>query len=510
MKQPKLTLITIGLALLLSNPSAAEVEIGWGAFVENDLRAAVARVDEPGIQMNRTTLGGDVKIDLLPDKFRFVGDLKFVWTGFTADMEFEGLTSRSKVSPIYLESDAAYMEILSLLPGLDVRIGRQIVQWGTADMFNPTNNLNALDLEDPLKFGETIANQMVKVDWMPGDNFIFSAVWVPVFQPAMLPTSSRLVLGNPSSEFPFASPETRLEAEKLRSIWLSNPDSYVVNQPDVAVKMPGYGLKNSQFALKVQWALGLFDMSLSYYQGIDPLPAPAKSASSTTSTDELAPSGAPKIGVDTDVSLIFPKKKVVGFDMAGQLPFLDDAGIWFEGAFVFPQQVPMHFDVTEVAAGSKIIIDDTVPSEPFFKCVVGLDYTINQYLFVTGQFIHGFPDEFGATNIHDYWTAGLDVKLAQDRILLRTFVLGEIPHEDDDLNLDTDGDGLVEADSNTFGATNDGTIASYAIYFQAVVKPMDGLELALGGYFPFGHQESKFAQDAAGPSLITFRAMASF
>ena len=38
----------------------------------------------------------------------------------------------------------------------------QVVQWGTADMFNPTNNLNAPDLEDPLMFGESVANEMVR------------------------------------------------------------------------------------------------------------------------------------------------------------------------------------------------------------------------------------------------------------------------------------------------------------------------------------------------------------
>jgi hypothetical protein len=508
MKNPKLQTTALAIVLLFARYASAEIQIDYGAFIENDLRVYVDRVDEPGIGRNQTSLGGDLRVDLLPDKLRLVGDLQFVWTGFTRDTEFEGLTKRSEVAPYYLESDAAYIEVLSLLPGLDMRVGRQIVQWGAADMFNPTNNLNALDLEDPLEFGELIANQMLRLDWAPGDNFVFTGVWVPVFQPAMLPGSALLAIGDPAAEFPFANPATRLEAEKLRNVWLRNPDSYVVYQPNVTTRMPDFSLANSQFGLKMLWTAGLFDMSLSYYQGRDSMPVPTKSASSTRTTDEVSPEGAPKIGVDTDVTLVYPEKKVVGFDLAGQLPFLDDAGFWFEGAFVFPEPVKMSFDVTEVAPGSRVIVDYTVKSDSFFKYTTGLDYTIDEHFFITGQFIHGFVDEFGAHKINNYWVGGLDVKVFQERLLLRLFFLGEIPHEDDDVTLDEDQDGLV--DSDAIGATADGTIASYVVFPQITYKPLDGLELTLGGYFLLGHKESKFAQDAAGPSLVVFRARASF
>ncbi len=494
-------------ALLFSSPVAAEIEFDFGAFVENDLRVEVDHVDTPGIGRNQTSLGGDLKVDLLPDKLRFVGDIQFVWTGYARDTEFEGLTTREKVSPYYLESRAAYIEVLSLVPTLDMRVGRQIVHWGSADMFNPTNNVNAVDLEDPLMFGDTIANEMIRLDWMPNDNFIFTGVWVPVFQPAMLPRSSLLGIGDAASEFPFVRPQVRLEAERLRNYWLRRPDSYVVDLPTVNAEMPEFSLANSQFGFRVLWTAGLFDMSLSYFQGYDTLPVPVQSKSSTHSTDEVSPEGLPKVGVSTDVALVYPKKKVAGFDFAGQVPFLDDAGIWFEGAFVFPERIEMDFDVTEVVP-SEPIRGDTVEKRPFFKCTTGMDYTINDYFFITGQFIHGFVDEFGASKLGNYWMGALDTKLLQERLLLRFVLLGEIPKEDGDLNLDDDGDGRIESDAR--GATNSGTISSYVIYPQVTVKPVDGLELTLIGYFSLGHMESKFAQPAAGPSLVVFRARASF
>jgi len=490
-------------------PALADVELTWGAFVENDLRVAVDRVDEPGINRNQTTLGADLKVNLIPDTLRFVGELKFAWVGFTESTEFEGLTTREVVSPYWIESDAAYIDVIGLVPDLDMRIGRQIVHWGAADMFNPTNNLNALDLEDPIMFGETIANQMIRLDWNPGaGNFIFTAVWVPVFQPAALPGSAMLAIGDTSAELPFVKPQDRLDSERLRNIWLRNPEAYEVAQPDVTAEMPAFSLKNSQAGVRVQWLTGLFDMSLSYYYGIDGMPVTRASYSSTYSTGLTADDGTPVLGVATDARLVYPRKHVVGFDLAGQLPFLDDAGMWFEGALVFPEEVKMSFDVTEVAPGARVIVGPVVENKPFYKYTIGSDYSFNEYLFVTGQFVHGFPDEFGAHTIHDYLVGGFDLKFLQERLTFRIFFVGELPHEDDDLNLDDDGDGRVESFAK--GATNDGTISALVFFPSIMAKPVDGLELTLGSYLTWGHRESKLAQPAAGPSLAFLRARASF
>jgi hypothetical protein len=212
--------------------------------------------------------------------------------------------------------------------------------------------------------------------------------------------------------------------------------------------------------------------------------------------------------VETDVELVYPGQQVLGFSLAGQLPFLDDAGFWLEGALVFPEQIEMSFDVTEVAPGSRVIVGDVVQKRPFYKYTIGSDYTVNDHLFITGQFIHGFIDEFGAHSLHDYWVAGADIKFLQERLLIRLFALGQLPYEDDDAPLDDDGDGQVESFAR--GATRDGTIGSLVLLPQVTAKPLDGLELTVGSYFLLGHKESKFGQAAAGPSLAFFRARASF
>jgi hypothetical protein len=500
----------LGVTVLLAAAAVrAEVEVDWGAFVENDIRVAVDRVDEPGIQRNQTTLGLDVNASLIPDALRFVGDVEIVWTGFSRDTEFEGLTQRATVSPFYLESQAAYVEVIDILPYVDLRVGRQIVQWGAADMFNPTSNLNPPDMEDPLKFGELVANQMVRVDWNPlASTFIVTAVWVPVFEPALLPGSALLAVGDTTSKFPFVDPGKRLAAERFRNMYLRNADVYDVREPNVNADMPEFTLANSQVGLRMSWLVGLFDMSLSYYRGFSPIPVPVRSVSTAARTGDFAENGTPILGVDTDVRLVYPRKQVLGFDLAGQLPFLDDAGFWLEGTLVFPERTRMSFDITQVVPSAQLITGDTVEAKPFVKYTIGADYTINEYLFATAQFIHGFVDEFGASAIQNYWLVNGDLKLLQERLLLRISVIGEIPHEDDDLELDEDGDGRV--DSFAVGATNDGTIGSLVVFPSITARPMDGLELALGSYFLFGHAESKFGMPAAGPSLAFFRAKASF
>ena len=489
---------------------ASDVAVDWSAFVQNDMRATTGKEGgDPAIYRNESSTGLSMKAALVPYKLRLVGDLKFVWLGISKEMEFAGLTTREGVTPYYLESDSAYIEVLEVLPWLDLRIGRQIVTWGAADQFNPTNNLNALDLEDPLMFGKTVGNQMIRMDFTPSESdFTLTGVWVPVFQPAQLPASALLQVGDESAELPFVSPGTRLEAERLRNIYLTNPDSYDVQQPSVRARMPKTTLKNSQVGFRAQWLIGKVDTALSYYYGRDSVPVSTRSVSRQSSSGAVTGSGTPVLRVDTDVVLRYPRKQVLGFDFAGELPFLDNVGFWFEGAVTFPKAVQMTFDITDIVPSARVIVDDVVSDTPFFKCTAGMDYTIGEHVYVLGQFIRGMPDEFGVDAIHNYWMGMMDIKLLQERLVLRQVLLGEIPHHDDDLNLDDDGDGQVE--SLAKGATDDGKIGSLVYFPEIIAKPLDGLELILGAYLRWGHKESKFATDAAGPSQVILSARASF
>lgn len=500
--------ITGLLVTLFAALGVADVTIDWGAEIKNDFRIDVKEVDTPEIGYNRTDFGLSLKAGLVPNRLNFVGHINLVWQGYPRDTDYHGLTTRQTIAPVSFESNSAYIDILDVLPSLDIRLGRQIVQWGSADMFNPTNNINALDLSDPLLFGKYIANQMIRIDYNPrGGNLVLTAIWVPVFQPSQLPPSGLLRVGDPTSELPFSDPRHRRDAEALRNIYLRNPNAFDIYTPDLHIQMPEFTLANSQVGLRAQWLIGDVDATLSYYYGRDTVPVSIESNSTRVTTGRFF-EGTPVMGVATDVVLRYPKKHVLGFDITGQIPFLDDMGIWFEGALVFPEATSMRFDITPVVPGARIIEGYVVDPTPFFKFTAGADYSINKYLFINGQFIRGFPDEFGAHAIHNYWMGMLEIKMLQERLALRNVVLGEIPHKDDDLNLDQNGDGRVE--SFATGATNDGRISSIVYFPEIQYRPLSGLELSLGAFLKWGHRESKFAMPAAGSSTVFFRARASF
>ena len=65
-----------------------------------------------------------------------------------------------------------------------------VVQWGVGDQFNPTNTLNAENLEDPTKFGEQLPNTMIRADYALSHMWTVSGVFVPIFRPAALPESA--------------------------------------------------------------------------------------------------------------------------------------------------------------------------------------------------------------------------------------------------------------------------------------------------------------------------------
>src|SRR5207237_4232252 len=126
----------------------------------------------------------------------------FVVYGDSDVADLDSTLYRERIDPYYIEADAAYLDIYKILPHLDLRIGRQIVSWGSADKFNPTNNLNTLDLSDPLLFGKALANNMIRADWNPWGDLIVTAVWVPIFRPAQLPRTAPLAVTTPNRPAP--------------------------------------------------------------------------------------------------------------------------------------------------------------------------------------------------------------------------------------------------------------------------------------------------------------------
>ncbi|MEO5730796.1 MAG: hypothetical protein ABI134_12040, partial [Byssovorax sp.] len=152
-----------------------ELKLDWSGRIQSDLRFRLEtkgigdfynRIELPaGVERNQNLFNLQLKSSF--GRFKGVASVDFVLNGVTGKLDGLGdLSSYEKIQPYRFEPQALYIEAKDLVTkGLDLRIGHQVVSWGVADQFNPTNNLNADDLRDPLLFGRQQANFMVKADY---------------------------------------------------------------------------------------------------------------------------------------------------------------------------------------------------------------------------------------------------------------------------------------------------------------------------------------------------------
>jgi len=277
------------------------------------------------------------------------------------------LQSKDKVYKWELEFREAYLDLYQFgLQDLDVRIGRQIITWGTADRLNPTSNICPEDLEDVFNFGEQSGVNSVLTTYYWKD-FTFSGVYVPTFTPAVLPSGV------------YAS--ALAESMEL-------PAGMTLRKYSDRIILPEQKLtESSQAGFKVGTNLFDYDLSLSYYYGRDDLPLLNKVTISPVDT----------LGtVNVAAEMIYPKMQIIGADFAGSL---FDVGIWGEAALTIPDEIEM-----QTIVGDSITKSIALKNDPYCKFVIGGDYTFKNGIYLNTQFLHGFINERGNDALNDYLT----------------------------------------------------------------------------------------------------------
>jgi hypothetical protein len=163
---------------------------------------------------------------------------------------------------------------------IDLRLGKQIIVWGRADMLNPTNNLTPADfrarspIEDDRRLGNMGARLFLRLPPIR-----LEGVWLPGYTPTVLPALSLpkyVSFGDPTF------PRSELNA--------------------------GLG------AVRAHLELASFEMSFSYLNGYAPLPG-------ITLTNLLIQSDDPALGQRPSVVLSRTayRQQVVGFDFSTAL-----------------------------------------------------------------------------------------------------------------------------------------------------------------------------------------------
>jgi hypothetical protein len=187
---------------------------------------------------------------------------------------------------------------VNLYPWLfDIRLGHQVIVWGRADGFNPTNNLTPLSMRirSPNEDDQRLANIALRTffNYAP---IRLEGAWVPLYRPTEIP------------ELPF-------------------PD-FVTLQDE----FPSASLKNGVFAGRLHLELPAVGMSISYLHGFAPMPG-------VVPGEVSFPEGAPSISL-----LRKPyRHHVAGFDFA--LPVSDLFGLRGEAAYRHPLHYENHAHV---------------------------------------------------------------------------------------------------------------------------------------------------------------------
>lgn len=144
------------------------------------------------------------------------------------------------------EIDLREAFVSAYLGRFDVILGQQIVAWGRADGFNPTDNISPKNIlvrspnEDDRRLGHFLVRSFFNLHPLR-----FEAIWIPSYAESVLPTDV----------IPF-------------------PTGITICEPDY----PDAKLKNSAFALKANLEFADLDGSLSYFNGYNPLPGIAVGA----------------------------------------------------------------------------------------------------------------------------------------------------------------------------------------------------------------------------------------
>jgi hypothetical protein len=326
---------------------------------------------------------------------RFTGNSKFyseVWLrnmGLPHIASSSDLYNKGIVDPYNLEIREAYIQLFGFLTkNLDVTIGRQRIAWGTADVINPTDNLNPYDLEDILDFGRHRGSDAINLQYYFNNDFSLQAVYVPFFQPANLPVGIFAGSLNASMDLP--------------------PGMVLAGYSDT-ISMPEYNLGESATAgLRFKGFAGGIDFSFSYVYGRDGLPY--------NTLNTIIPADA-QGGVHVDAQLTYERNHIFGVDLATSIAGI---GFWAEAAVFIPSKdIMMSNDLSAFFPMSPepVIIDSLLlEAKPFVKFVVGGDYHFADGSYLNFQCIHGFIHERGKDALNDYFFLRYDKGFFNDKL----------------------------------------------------------------------------------------------
>ncbi len=238
--------------------------------------------------------------------------------------------SLADISPMELDLREAYLDLHAImLPGLDLRLGRQRIAWARAESISIIDNLNPDDLQNPWDYGRHLASDALKFTFY-WNTAILEGVYIPFFKPARLPES------------------------EISALSSAGTSTFILpgNEP----------LKNAILGTRLSALAGGWDLSLSYIFGRDDLPHPT-----ATLLTGIPPN------LDINLTFEYARLHIFTADLAGEIL---GWGIWGEAALFLPHEVTLVTDSTAIG-GSRT--DEQM--SPYFKALLGIDYTLQNGIY---------------------------------------------------------------------------------------------------------------------------------
>jgi hypothetical protein len=411
-------------------------EVRLTGFLESENRLVLEHAEHNDFNFNKTTFG--VKLEAWPsEQVHFFctanvqvtsadGDLDNgldVDVGDERDLLFADLNR--------LALNETYLKFLNLGQGnLDIRVGKQRIQWGTADQFNPTDNLNPDDVHNPLKFGTKTPTLALQANYYLGP-FTFNAVFLPLFYTARLPANDLY----PVYEVQFREMTSDINIDTgypaldgLIGMFLGGPQTPTLGTFEIESQLPPNTFDNVNVGLKAAATFGALDMSLSYAYARDDFGVPGRV---TIMADPVVIGPGPIVDdVDVQVDQEFPRLHVLGADFAASIPKLD-IGFWGEAGYYIPRErktryfVDLSKESSRLLSGGEsglaILVEEPL-DDNYFKVSAGFDYTFSGALYTNFQYVRGMPADNTKELIADYLTSVVEKPFFHDEFKFRLFL----------------------------------------------------------------------------------------
>ena len=280
-------------------------------------------------------------------------DLNYIHS-FTDEVFVEGdliikYSDSSAPSPFMIIPKEIYIGTYDLIPQLDIRTGRLIVNWGSSDMFSPLDNFNPSS--PGISFTDISGKSGV---WAVDATYYFNditylqTICLPHFVPSFI-----------SEEY-----EKQLYLSMFSPLFQAQ--GIEINSVNITHAFP----ENPVWGIKLGRSFTSFDAAISYYNGyyLNAYPETVEPVSGTS-------------GMSLNLGLGYPKKDIFGFEFQGDFPGIEGATLRGDLAYIVPQPWEVQ--------------GEYVLKDPYLKAAIGADYTTSFDLYLNVGYIWGFIFEEG-------------------------------------------------------------------------------------------------------------------